>query len=363
MKRPAPLPDTPSVSRIVVAAVAALSVFAVGVGLGLGASKTGVMDDHQRQSQMLDQHHQWEDAYAAEHGVVVSEAGRSLDAAVREDLGMTGEAEWDAYGRTVRATLGGLLAAGVDPGDIGIDALGRAQRLTPGRAAPAAPDYGTSVPAAGAAVDPLLAQPVTGWPCSPGLPVTVTGDGHAEGVWLTAAHCVTTRRAGSAEPPVWADVFGGDTSTPTASSAIATRGVDDTLDFPPDYGLTRRATIPLSDDKPADAVHYTAALPPVPGMRVCSATRHGWRCGVIDGSPHPGVVSSTTYATPGDSGSIAGVGGAAVYVLAWSRGPSKDWGTAMGYSVAHIIDHAASNGWDLAIGWPDGERFFSSPAR
>jgi len=328
------------------------ATFAIGVAGGVYIGTTPTTTDDDRRAIHAQSHDEWERSQADSLGVVIPSGHRSLDDAVREDLGMSGQAEWEDYGRRVRAEIGGVLVAGAAPDDITVSADGVVS--APGVTGDPVPGFGTTgAPTTGSGDRGFLSAPSPMWGCSVGLPVTVDSAAtEPEQVWLTAAHCLVSHRFPFSMTPQWSNIFGGDPEVVTAGSAIATGGVRTDVDYAPDYGITRKSTIPQLDG-PAhpEQQSFDGALPPVDGLKVCAATRHGWRCGTINDEPAPGVVGSTTYASGGDSGSIAGVGGAAVYVLAWSAGVTEDWGLAQGYSVVHILDHAAANGWTIDIGW------------
>ena len=96
------------------------------------------------------------------------------------------------------------------------------------------------------------------------------------------------------------------------------------------------------------------------GLKTCAPTIYGWRCGEIaESTPEvraEGVVASTMYATPGVSGSISSVGGAAVFMTNWYSGYNRkhnghNFGHALGYAITHVIDDAATEGWDVHVGW------------
>ena len=266
--------------------------------------------------------------------IVASEAGRSLDTAVREDLDLDGVDAWHAYGARVRAEVTAHVDAGADPRELTVDDDGAVDRHSPGRE----PRRITPAPAdAPPPADTAHFTPQR-WNCSAGLPVTISRPGQAQNLWLTAAHCLPVD-VGSTEPE-WSSIFGGDYAGPRSAT-----GPGPHLDYGGDYAVTRYETGP-------PAARYTGMLPPVRGMKVCADTIHGWRCGAIRDMPTESVVRSTTYATPGDSGSIAGVGGAAVYVLAWTDSSLGDKaGAAMGTPITHIRDTAAAHGWTLDVGW------------
>ena len=315
--------------------------------------------------------------------IVITDEHRTLEQAVGEDLGFS-LAEWDTYGAEVRPAIERALAAGADPdqlrvhdnGTVSLDGTNvqlQAEGLKLDRTAPpVAETYGTggSRPAESDNPD---------WNCSTGLPVTVSHNGtggFAEQVWLTAAHCLNIDEEPQPAHPrtiSWYRIFGDGSITDAEGLSAAPAGMAGRADQSsnstqkgrsPDYAVTRRSTIiDWADTKahPSQGNHHLdGVLPPVRGLKTCAPTIYGWRCGEIaESTPEiraEGVVASTMYATPGVSGSISSVGGAAVFMTNWYSGYNRkhnghNFGHALGYAITHVIDDAAAEGWDVHIGW------------
>lgn len=315
--------------------------------------------------------------------IVITDEHRTLEQAVGEDLGFS-LAEWNTYGTEIRTAIERALATGADPdqlrarddGTVSLDGANvqfRAEGLKLNRATPpAAETYGTGESRPAESDNP-------DWNCSTGLPVTVSHNntgGFAEQVWLTAAHCLNIDEEPNPAHPrtmSWYRIFGdgsvtddeGLSAAPAGMAGRASQSSNATREGrAPDYAVTRRSTIiDWADTKahPSQSNHrLDGVLPPVRGLKTCAPTIYGWRCGEIaESTPEvraENVVASTMYATPGVSGSIASVGGAAVFMTNWYSGYNRqhnghDFGHALGYAITHIIDDANAEGWDVHVGW------------
>lgn len=267
--------------------------------------------------------------------VVISTSARNLDDAIAEDLEMTPK-QWRHYADNVIANVDAALAAGLRPGGLTITDDGEVTTID-GHAVNA-PAVTTPVASAGpppTVRDPDLDDAMVDAACSTGLPVTLVTR-TITAAWITADHCID-----STDNVI--DIFGGEAG----------------VDAHRDYVVTDGPTIPDRPHADHDNRHFTRTLPPIVGMKTCAATYHGWRCGTITDVDDDGEVASTLYSSPGASGSIAGLGPAAVHMVAWTRLNSSitdDDGNPLtigagGYSIEHIIDHADDHGTDVRIGW------------